>query len=216
MTGEYPSRYWQYTWRFISPAIMFFLFTTSLVKSFMKVPTYFAYDADTVMINVCTLLSILYMHNRRPQMWHHIRSGHCVLHSRSSLPQWYRCRLYGLCASSRFGNSKAIYRRYGTHSLNTYFWMIAGVETVGFNAEYDIHVQSITAEFQSYRRVDSIRIANGRSVDKWNLSDCSDKSKAIDDAARCITPFPGDGATIDIAIDTYPCSLSYCPAQRAL
>uniref|UniRef100_A0AC35U747 Transporter n=1 Tax=Rhabditophanes sp. KR3021 TaxID=114890 RepID=A0AC35U747_9BILA len=47
MTGQTVGRYWIWTWRFISPAIMFILFFTSIVKSFTSVPEYYAYDETT-------------------------------------------------------------------------------------------------------------------------------------------------------------------------
>uniref|UniRef100_A0A0K0FHA0 Transporter n=1 Tax=Strongyloides venezuelensis TaxID=75913 RepID=A0A0K0FHA0_STRVS len=47
MTGEKIERYWLWTWRFISPSIMFILFFTSIIKSFSKVPEYFTYDKET-------------------------------------------------------------------------------------------------------------------------------------------------------------------------
>ncbi|CEF60036.1 Sodium:neurotransmitter symporter family-containing protein [Strongyloides ratti] len=47
MTGDKIERYWLWTWRFISPSIMFILFFTSIIKSFSKVPEYFTYDKET-------------------------------------------------------------------------------------------------------------------------------------------------------------------------
>ncbi|CAJ0575085.1 unnamed protein product, partial [Mesorhabditis spiculigera] len=47
MTGSYPSNYYLYTWRFITPTIMLVLFTTSFIQCFSRLPTYFAYDKAT-------------------------------------------------------------------------------------------------------------------------------------------------------------------------
>ncbi|GMR60957.1 hypothetical protein PMAYCL1PPCAC_31152, partial [Pristionchus mayeri] len=47
MSGEKISQYWIFTWRFISPLIMFFLFVTSVISCFKKLPTYFTYDKET-------------------------------------------------------------------------------------------------------------------------------------------------------------------------
>uniref|UniRef100_A0A7E4UQ34 Transporter n=1 Tax=Panagrellus redivivus TaxID=6233 RepID=A0A7E4UQ34_PANRE len=47
MTGQRPSQYWIFTWRFISPTIMFVLLLASIIKSFVHLPVYSAYDAET-------------------------------------------------------------------------------------------------------------------------------------------------------------------------
>uniref|UniRef100_A0A0N5A748 Transporter n=1 Tax=Parastrongyloides trichosuri TaxID=131310 RepID=A0A0N5A748_PARTI len=47
MTGDKIGKYWLWTWRFISPSIMFILFFASIIQSFNKVPEYFTYDKET-------------------------------------------------------------------------------------------------------------------------------------------------------------------------
>lgn len=59
MTGEYPSLYWQLTWRFISPMIMFFLFFASMIMSFLKTPEYDAYNRTTVGCHSVTVIIII-------------------------------------------------------------------------------------------------------------------------------------------------------------
>lgn len=48
MTGEKVGLYWQVTWRFVAPLMMFVLFFASLVISLMDQPKYHAYKAATV------------------------------------------------------------------------------------------------------------------------------------------------------------------------
>lgn len=50
MTGEQIGKYWIITWRFISPTIMFVLFTCSVIKSFKNAPQYLAYNSETVIL----------------------------------------------------------------------------------------------------------------------------------------------------------------------
>nr|CDJ87077.1 Sodium:neurotransmitter symporter domain containing protein [Haemonchus contortus] len=47
MTGSTPGQYWLITWRFVAPIIMAVLFTCSVVQSFSKPTTYYAYDKET-------------------------------------------------------------------------------------------------------------------------------------------------------------------------
>ncbi|CAJ0947146.1 unnamed protein product, partial [Mesorhabditis belari] len=47
MTGSPPSNYYIYTWRFISPLVMFILFSTSIIQCFSHLPRYFAYEKAT-------------------------------------------------------------------------------------------------------------------------------------------------------------------------
>ncbi|KAI6240184.1 Transporter [Aphelenchoides fujianensis] len=45
MTGETVSRFWIFTWRFVSPVIMVVLFVASVIKSFTHIPEYSTYDS---------------------------------------------------------------------------------------------------------------------------------------------------------------------------
>ncbi|KAK6031650.1 sodium-dependent neutral amino acid transporter B(0) domain protein [Ostertagia ostertagi] len=47
MTGSTPGQYWLITWRFVAPIIMAVLFTCSVVQSFSRPTTYYAYDKET-------------------------------------------------------------------------------------------------------------------------------------------------------------------------
>lgn len=53
MTGYRPGVYWQYTWRYIGPVIMTAILITSVVSMILKNPTYSAWNADEVCINMC-------------------------------------------------------------------------------------------------------------------------------------------------------------------
>lgn len=46
MTGKRPGKYWEYTWRFISPTIMLVLFFASMIMSIVNEPSYFTYDRE--------------------------------------------------------------------------------------------------------------------------------------------------------------------------
>lgn len=48
MTGYRPGPYWQYTWRYIGPAIMTCIFVSSIVCMAIEVPTYNAYNKEEV------------------------------------------------------------------------------------------------------------------------------------------------------------------------
>lgn len=48
MTGYRPGRYWQYTWRYIGPAIMGAILISSVVCLAINKPTYSAYKAEEV------------------------------------------------------------------------------------------------------------------------------------------------------------------------
>ncbi|KAG8301637.1 hypothetical protein J6590_048833 [Homalodisca vitripennis] len=47
MTGYRPGLYWQITWRFLAPLIMFSILTSSIAFRIIEKPTYHAWDADT-------------------------------------------------------------------------------------------------------------------------------------------------------------------------
>jgi solute carrier family 6 amino acid/orphan transporter-like 15/16/17/18/20 len=47
MTGQRPGLYWQITWRFLSPVIMFVLFFASLITSVLKESKYYGYSVET-------------------------------------------------------------------------------------------------------------------------------------------------------------------------
>lgn len=48
MTGYRPGLYWQVTWRFIGPAIMFCILGSSIVFMFINPPKYSAWHGDIV------------------------------------------------------------------------------------------------------------------------------------------------------------------------
>lgn len=48
MTGYRPGLYWQITWRFIGPIIMFCILASSVIFMIINNPTYQAWDADKV------------------------------------------------------------------------------------------------------------------------------------------------------------------------
>lgn len=48
MTGYRPGLYWQYTWRYIGPAIMFVILVSSIVCMIVQNPTYSAWNASEV------------------------------------------------------------------------------------------------------------------------------------------------------------------------
>lgn len=50
MTGYRPGLYWQYTWRYIGPFIMFCILISSIVCLAIDKPTYSAYNAAEVRI----------------------------------------------------------------------------------------------------------------------------------------------------------------------
>ena len=48
MTGVRPGIYWQICWRFVSPALLAIVLTTSVVMSFLSTPGYTAWNIDKV------------------------------------------------------------------------------------------------------------------------------------------------------------------------
>ena len=46
MTGVRPGIYWQICWRFVSPALLAIVLTTSVVMSFLSTPGYTAWNID--------------------------------------------------------------------------------------------------------------------------------------------------------------------------
>jgi len=56
MTGYRPGMYWQLTWRYIGPAMMGVLLTSSVYQMVSTPPTYSAWDAKEVSFSVLALL----------------------------------------------------------------------------------------------------------------------------------------------------------------
>lgn len=48
MTGYRPGPYWQITWRYIGPGIMFLILISSVVTMIIKNPTYKRWNAEEV------------------------------------------------------------------------------------------------------------------------------------------------------------------------
>ena len=51
MTGVRPGIYWQLCWRFVSPVLLAIVLGTSVVMSFLKTPSYTAWNVDKVIFH---------------------------------------------------------------------------------------------------------------------------------------------------------------------
>ena len=57
MTGVRPGIYWQVCWRFVSPVLLAIVLGTSVVMSFLKTPSYTAWNVEEVIFHFLMKLS---------------------------------------------------------------------------------------------------------------------------------------------------------------